>query len=126
VKQRRRPRVNRVEQNMQIAVVKHLRTRGVPGLLYWHTPQGARYSSWVQGAIMNGLGTLAGVSDLLLLYQRKFYALELKAPGEKPDKNQTAFLEAFWRHGGYAEYADNIDRAIEVLEDWGLLRGKAQ
>jgi hypothetical protein len=118
--------MKRVEQNMQLAVVEHLRIRGVPGLLYWHTPQGAHYSSRVQGAIMKGLGTMPGVSDLLLLYMRRFYALELKAPGEKPDKNQMAFLEAFWRHGGYAEYADNLDRAIEVLEEWGLLRGKAQ
>jgi hypothetical protein len=118
--------MKRVEQTMQLAVVEHLRTRGVPGLLFWHTPQGAHYSSRVQGAIMKGLGTLPGVSDLLLMHDHESYALELKAPGEKPDDNQRAFLLAFWRAGGHAEYADNLDAAIATLEGWGLLRGKVQ
>jgi hypothetical protein len=118
--------MKRVEQAMQIAVVEHLRIRGVPDLLYWHTPQGAHYSSRVQGSIMKGLGVLAGVSDLLLMHDHKSYALELKAPGEKPTKEQKAFLMAFWKNGGHAEYADNLDAAIAQLEDWGLLRGKVQ
>jgi hypothetical protein len=118
--------MKRVEQDMQRAVVAHLRTRGVPGLLYWHTPQGAHYSSRMQGAIMQGLGVLAGVSDLLLMYAGKIYALELKAPGEKPTAAQKAYLTAFWKNGGYAEYRDSLDGAIEQLEEWQLLRGKLQ
>jgi hypothetical protein len=118
--------MKRVEQDMQRAVVSHLRVRGVPGLLAWHTPQGAHYSSRVQGAIMQGLGVMAGVSDLLLMYSGRMYALELKAPGEKPTTAQKAFLKAFWQNGGYAEYCDSLDGAIAQLEEWNLLKGKVQ
>jgi hypothetical protein len=118
--------MKRVEQDMQRAVVAHLRTRGVPGLLFWHTPQGAHYSSRVQGAIMQGLGVLPGVADLLLMHDNKVFALELKAPGEKPTVDQKAFLLAFWENGGYAEYRDSLDGAIKQLEEWKLLRGELQ
>lgn len=118
--------MKRVEQDMQRAVIHHLRARGVPGLLYWHTPQGAHYSSRVQGAIMHGLGVMPGVADLLLMYDKKFYALELKAPGEKPTAAQKAYLKAFWQNGGHAEYRDSLDGAIAQLEEWKLLRGRVQ
>jgi hypothetical protein len=118
--------MKRAEQQIHVAVVEHLRMRGKRGLLFWHTPQGAHYSSRVQGKIMHGLGVLAGVSDLLLMRAGRFYALELKAPKGKPTDAQLAFLKAFWENGGHAEYADSLDGAIATLETWGLLRGKIQ
>lgn len=117
--------MNRIEQQLHLAIVAHLRLRGRRSLLWWHTPQGAHYSSPVQGRIMKGLGTLKGVSDLLLLHQGKFHAIELKACGAKPSKEQEAFLLAIEKAGGYAAVADNADLALEVLEGWGLLRGTA-
>jgi len=118
--------MKRVEQELQVAVIKHLRARGKRGLLYWHTPQGAHYSSRAQGKIMKGLGTLAGVSDLLLFFASKFYALELKAPGEKPTSDQIAYMVAVHANGGYVECADSLDAAVAQLEDWGLLQGRIQ
>jgi hypothetical protein len=118
--------MKRTEQQIHVAVVEHLRMRGKRGLLFWHTPQGAHYSSRAQGGIMKGLGGLAGVSDLLLMHAGRFFALELKAPKGKPTGAQLAFLKAFWENGGHAEYADSLDGAIKTLENWGLLKGKVQ
>lgn len=118
--------MKRVEQETHRAVVEHLRARGVQGMLFWHTPQGASYSSRVQGGIMQGLGVLPGVSDLLLVHAGEFYALELKAPKQKPTSVQLEFMSAFVRAGGHAEYCDNIDDAVRTLEGWRLLRGTVQ
>lgn len=120
-------RLRRIEQEqVHRPVVEHLRTRGVPGLLWWHTPQGAFYATRVQGSIMTGLGVMPGVSDLILMHAGRFFALELKAPGQKPTQVQMDFLVAFVKAGGHAEYADNLDSALDALDDWGLVRGKRQ
>jgi hypothetical protein len=117
--------VKHVEQDLiHRPLVMHLRQRAVLGLMYWHSPQGAYYGGRAQGAIMASLGVRAGVSDLVFLHQGKFYALELKAPGQKPTPEQLAFLAAIAEAGGYAEYVDNLDDALDTLEGWGLLRGK--
>jgi hypothetical protein len=51
---------------------RHLRQRGVPGLVFWHTPNGVKGRSrkhHVQGAIAKGMGVRTGVSDLVLLHR---------------------------------------------------------
>ena len=118
----------RPEQAIHKAVVAHLRQRGVPGLVFWHTPNGVRGRSrmhHVQGAIAKGMGVRAGVSDLVLLHRGRAYALELKAPTGPPTVEQMEFVSDFDRAGGYACIADDLDRALRVLETWGLLRGQA-
>ena len=71
-----RRRVN-PEQIIHRAVSQHLRPRGVPGLVWWHTPNGGRRNR-IEGAILNGLGVRPGVTDLILLHHGRAFALELK------------------------------------------------
>lgn len=113
-------------------VVEHLRTRGVPGLLFWHTPQGVKYGGRrnrkginIQGAIMKGLGARAGVSDILALHDGKFYALELKADGGRASEHQLEFIADVEAAGGFTCIAEGLDEALKALEAWGLLRGTA-
>jgi hypothetical protein len=118
----------RPEQAIHKAVVAHLRQRGVPGLVFWHTPNGVRGRSrrhHVQGAIAKGMGVRPGVSDLVLLHRGRAYALELKAPTGRPTVEQMEFVSDFNSAGGHACIADGLDRALRVLETWGLLRGQA-
>lgn len=124
--------MDRPEQDLHRAVVAHLKTRGAPGLVWWHTPNGAflggkrnRKGMAIQGAIMKSLGARAGVSDLVFLYRGHFYALELKAPGNKPTEHQYEFMDDVKDADGFAAWSDNLDRAIGILEIWGLLVGKA-
>lgn len=120
--------MKRVEQQIHKAVADHLRQRGVPGLLFWHTPNGARITGrrgHIQGAIARGLGVRAGVSDILAFHDAKFFALELKAPGGRPTEDQLKFHDEVRANGGYVCMAEGIDEALRALELWGLLRGAA-
>jgi hypothetical protein len=72
------------------------------------------------------LGVRPGVSDLLLWHDGKAFALELKADGGRATKGQREFLLDMERAGAYTCLAEDLDRALAVLEAWGLLRGTAQ
>jgi len=111
------------ERLLQIAVCQHLARRGVPGLLYLHCPnEGYRAKTYAYA--LKRMGTRAGVSDLLLFHQGKFFALELKAEGERGlmTDAQAAFQMQFNDAGGYAFCAIGLDKALRTLEAWGLIR----
>jgi len=110
------------EQLIHRAVVQHLRQRGVPGLVYFHVPNGGKRKP-IEAAIFKSLGVRAGVSDLILLHGGHFFALELKAPGGKPTESQIEFQQAVHNAGGYTAMPEGLDRALACLEAWGLLRG---
>jgi hypothetical protein len=114
----------RAEQHIHRAVVEHLRQRGVRGLVFTHAPNGG-YRRRAEAAIFSGLGVRAGVADLLLWHDGKSFALELKAPGGRATEAQVAFLADMERAGAYTCLAEGLDRALKVLEAWGLLRGNA-
>jgi hypothetical protein len=124
--------MQRPEQIIHKAVADHLRQRGVPGLVWWHTAQGVKIGGRrnrkgvaIQGAIMKGLGVRAGVSDILALHGGKFFALELKAPGGRPTEEQLRFIDDVRGQGGFTCVAEGLDQALRVLECWGLVRGVA-
>lgn len=124
--------MKRPEQPIHRAIADHLRQRGAPGLVWWHSPQGmyagGRRSGKgvaIQGAIMKGLGVRAGVSDIVALHKGKFFALELKAPDGRASEAQLEFISDVNAAGGFAVLATGLDRALSVLEAWGLLRGTA-
>jgi hypothetical protein len=110
---RRRP-----EDEIHRAVCQHLRQRGVPGLVWWHTPNGGKRRP-VEAAILKGLGTRAGVADLIFVHRGRPFALELKADDGRPTVEQMAA-------GGCACIVHGLDRALRTLETWGLLCGTAQ
>lgn len=121
--------MQRAEQQIHKAVVQHLRQRGQPGLLWWHTNNNIHMRGrrgHIQGAIKRGLGVRAGVSDILALHRGKFFALELKVPGGRPTEDQLAFHSDVRANGGFTCVAEGLDEALRSLETWGLLRGSTQ
>src|SRR5690349_5877207 len=113
------------EAQIHKAVVQHLKLRGVPGLLFWHTPNSSKLGGKrtknripIEALINKGLGVRAGVSDLLLLHQGTLYALELKAPGGRPTASQLAFIADVQKAGGHGVVAEDLDRALYCLEHW--------
>jgi hypothetical protein len=122
--------MSRPEDQIQKAVFQHIRLRGMPGLVAWHTPNGARLGGKrsrkgipIQGSIFVSLGVRAGVSDVIAVHQGKVYALELKAPAGKPTEEQLEFIADMERAGAFTCVAVGLDQAIATLETWGLLRG---
>jgi hypothetical protein len=116
---RTQPRVT--EMVLHRAVMDHLAIRAFPGVLAWHTPNGG-WRTPTEAAILKGMGTRAGVSDILAVYDGDFFALELKSQGRKPSPAQLDFIAAVNNAGGFATWADNLDRAVNILTMWGLLR----
>lgn len=120
--------MKRPEQDIQKTVVAHLKARGVPGIVFFHVPNGARMPGRrgaIQGAIAKGMGVRAGVSDILALHRGEFFALELKALGGRPTVDQLSFLHEVRDNGGHICVAEGLDEALRALEMWGLLRGVA-
>lgn len=116
--------IRRPEQKLQQTVVLHLQARGVPGLVFWHTPNGGRRTS-VEGAIFKSMGVRAGVSDLILVRAGKIFALELKAEGGRATEAQMEFISDIDRAGAFTALVEGLDAALATLEAWGLLRGIA-
>ena len=123
----------REEQDLvQKPLVSHLKIRGVNGLVFWHTPNGAflggkrnRKGISIQGSIMKGMGVRKGVSDLILVHDSKIYALELKAVDGGTTEGQDEFLADMAAQGAFTAVAAGLDAAIKQLETWGLLKGRA-
>jgi hypothetical protein len=115
----------RAEQEIHRAVVQHLRQRGAPGLVFIHPANGGSRRP-IEAAIFKSLGVRPGASDLLLWHDGKAFAVELKAPGGRATEAQLEFLADMHRAGAFTCLCEGLDRAIRVLESWGLLRGVSQ
>ena len=119
--------MKRPEQVIHKAVADHLRIRGAPGLVWFHVAQSNyarnRKGTAIQAAINKGLGVRKGVSDLILFHQGNFYALEIKPKGRTPTEEQYAFLACVEAAGGFSAWTAGVDKALKVLETWGLLKG---
>jgi hypothetical protein len=70
-------RHRRPEDEIQRTVCRHFRQRAAPGLVWWHTPNGGKRRP-VEAAILKGIGTRAGVADLIFAHRGRPFALELK------------------------------------------------
>jgi hypothetical protein len=112
------------EAQLHAAVVDHLRLRAEPDVVFLHPANGGKRD--VREALrFRRMGVLAGASDLLLWHRGHAFALELKAPGGRLSDAQLEFLARFNDAGGHSAVAEGLDRALAILEAWGLLRGRA-
>src|SRR5262245_14332154 len=112
------------EAAIQRAVFQHLRARGTPGVFAFHPANGG-YRKPVEAAILKSLGVVAGVPDVIAVHNGRVFALELKAEGGRTTETQLATIAALEAAGAFTAVAEGVDRALAVLERWGLLRGRA-
>jgi hypothetical protein len=118
VKRRQRP-----EQAIQRAVFAHIRARGAANLFAFHPANGG-WRSKTEGAILKSMGVVVGTPDLFAVHQGRCYAMELKAEGARATEAQLAAIAALEKAGAHTCIAEGLDRALAVLEQWGLLRGR--
>jgi hypothetical protein len=112
----------RPEDQIQRAVLEHLRLRGPRTAFWFHVGNGGGRSP-IEASILKGLGVRAGVPDLIIIYDGKTYGLELKADGNRPTKLQIEAQDAMRGAGAEVAVAVGLDAAIQQLEQWQLLRG---
>jgi hypothetical protein len=117
-------RRQRPEAAIQRAVFQHLRARGTPGVFAFHVPNGG-YRKPVEAAILRGMGVVAGVPDLIAIHNGRVFTLELKSPGGRTTDKQLATIAALREAGAFTAVAEGLDRALAVLESWGLLLGRS-
>jgi hypothetical protein len=114
-------RLNRPEQQYQRAVIQHIAWRARPGVFAFHVPTGG-WRSRVESAILKAIGTVAGVPDIICIFQGRVYALELKAERGRVTDVQRVVHERLREAGAHVAVAHGIDQALAQLEAWNLLR----
>ena len=110
-----------LEQRLQKAVLEHLAWRGVHGLFAFHYPAGG-WRSPVEAAIFKSLGVVAGIPDILIIYDGHCFALELKTARGRLTPTQAETQTKMRAAGATVATAVELDAALEQLEQWGLLR----
>lgn len=116
--------MKRLEQQIQRAVILHLRQRGAPGVFAFHIPNGG-YRKPIEAAILKGMGVVAGTPDIFAIKGGHCFALELKTETGRLSDNQTAVLARLKDCGATCAVAFGLDAALAQLETWKLLRGVA-
>ncbi len=114
----------RPEDQLQKELVAHVRAFKHPGVVFWHTPNGAELGGRNKYAALNKLksmGWLNGVSDLVFFYRKEAFCLELKVKGTASEE-QGEFLSNMESQGAFCCVAIGLPQAICTLESWGLLR----
>lgn len=115
------PRAN-PEEMLQRAIVQHLRIRGNPDAIWYHCPSGEVRSART-GAKLKAMGVQKGVPDLCFLRPDGSPAfMELKAVGGRMSPEQKAFQAKCTALGVDHAVVADIDTAIILLEDWGIIK----
>jgi hypothetical protein len=92
----------------------------LPGVVYWHTPNGGGRSV-VEGVRFKQAGVKAGIPDLVFLWGG-LRALELKKPGGVLSPAQRAMHPRLLAAGAVAvATVDSLETARETLRRWGLV-----
>jgi hypothetical protein len=116
------------ELQIQIALISRLGYMALPDCIYFHVPNGELRDKRA-GAKLKAMGALPGVADLVFIFPDatggpQVLFLELKAKGRKATLAQGDFARRVKRLGCSVEIADSIDRAVEILGNYGILPAK--
>lgn len=114
----------REEQHIQRAVFQHVKHRIARDAFCFAVANGGIRNK-AEAAIFNGLGLTAGIPDVVAIRGGQIFGLELKTEVGRPSKEQEAVLKAMERAGAIVAIAYGLDAAIDKLEQWGILRGRA-
>jgi hypothetical protein len=113
------------EDEQQIALLDHVRTRGCPTLVCIHVPNGGLRTK-AEAAIFKAMGVEAGTPDLFFFWKNKTFALELKSDDRKKPSGSQEHMHMRLRNAGVeVRTAWSLDQAIVICEEWGFFRGVA-
>jgi len=123
--------MKRPEQALHKACADFARLTVSNDVLWFHVPNGGGRSA-IEGAILKGLGTLAGVPDLTFIWRGnneegvKVGFIEFKALKGKLTESQSVFRCRCTSVGVQWEECRSVDRFKEILKEWGvpMKRGK--
>ena len=102
------------EAAIQKAVIQHYQLRRAAGTFLFAVPNGGARRP-IEGAILKGLGVVAGVPDIIAIRDGRTYALELKAPGGRLSDNQRATHSAMLKAGVQVAVAESLESISKVM-----------
>ena len=103
------------------AVVAHLEARARPGVWFTHVPSGELRGPGIGGKL-KGMGTKAGVPDLMIVAHGKPLFLELKRAGGRLSELQKHCHAALAMAGAKVHTAYGLDDALAWLESQWVLK----
>lgn len=119
------------ETSIQGAILTAL--EAVPGVKVERNNRGAKGNGRVRFGLGEGAADLVGSVHITLLTQLnlpddgepfqsyadvgRFFALEIKVPGEKPDPHQEQWAEEHRALGGYVSCATSVEEALKCVEE---------
>jgi len=112
-----------LEYEIQMSLVQRLKLIGRKDVLWFHCPNGEVRDKQV-AAKLKAMGVLPGVADLLFFWNDgglRGLFLELKASKRTQSPVQRIFEDRSKFLGIYYECADNIDAAVKILTQYGIL-----
>jgi hypothetical protein len=117
------PRPALKENRVHTFAVQLLTLNGVPGLVWWHTPNEGKRSARTGGHLKR-MGMLPGVADLaIVLPGGRACFLELKREkGGSLGPDQRAFRDLCEMNGAPFAMARSPDEVTAVLRKWGAIR----
>lgn len=108
------------EDQLQRAVVEHLRLRADPTKVVWFSVPNMSLSR-SHGGRLKGMGMTPGAPDLVILTSEGTFLLELKVRGGVISDNQVAFAARCDEAGIPYVVCWGIDEALRCLTDWGII-----
>lgn len=113
----KRRHLQRPEDALQQEVVRHLRTRPMPGLFFFSVPNHKNRANYLRA-----MGMVDGMTDLVIIKDGRAYALELKRPKGETSMAQIACHACLRGAGVETHTAYGLPDALAWLERMGLLR----
>ena len=106
------------------AIIELLDYELPPDAIYHHSPNELDMSgpeAARQIAKARGLGTRIGWTDLEIIWQGRFYGVEIKAPGGRVSTPQSETHAAMRRAGALVAVVSSVSEMKEILIQWDIL-----
>lgn len=111
------------ETKLHIAIVDLLKATALPGVIWWHTPNGGKRSKR-EAAKLKEMGVRAGVPDLIICQPNgRIWFMEIKTPKGRVSDDQKAFIHDVEANGFAPVFVvRSIAEAAECFTIWGAVR----
>ena len=110
----------RSEEDLHRAIVGVLAVEALPGVIAFHVPNGGKRGKAEAGRL-KGMGTLAGIPDLIIIANGRVYGLEIKTDRGTLSASQKAIAERFRRAGAEFDVVRSLHAARLLLRRWGAI-----
>ena len=115
----------RSEEDLHRAIVGMIAVEASPGVIAFHVPNGGRRGKAEAGRL-KGMGTLAGVPDLIVIADCRVFGIEIKTEKGRLSKEQKNMRRRFARAGVEYEVARSVQEARAILQRWGVIESRME